>query len=83
MQKSNKSLQQPTRNKTFPESRRDRWKWFLPGPRSSLNPPGPPEKAKNLSFGTQNFTEKLGKNSLYSLLTPFLGGPPRGDGPAW
>ena len=59
----------------------DRWKWFLPASRSSLNPPGPSEKPKNLSFRTRIFTEKFGKFSLLALLIPFWGGPPRGDGP--
>ena len=54
----------------------DRWKWFLPASRSSLNPPGPPGKGKNLSFRTRKFTEKIRKNMLYSLLIPFWGDPP-------
>ena len=54
----------------------DRWKWFLPAPRSSLNPPGPSTKAKNLSFRTRNFREKFGKKSLLALLTPFFWDPP-------
>ena len=54
--------------------------------RSSLNPPGPPGKTKNLSFRTRNFREKFGEKSLLALLTPFLGTPPgrwTGDGPGW
>ena len=54
----------------------DRWKCFLPASRTSLNPPGPQEKAKNLSFRTRIFREKFGKISLLALLTPFLGTPP-------
>ena len=34
----------------------DRWKWFLPAARSSLNPPGCREKAKNLLFRARNCT---------------------------
>ena len=37
----------------------DRWKWFLQASRSSLNPPGPPGKANNLSFWTRLFTVKI------------------------
>ena len=40
----------------------DRWKCFLPASRSSLNPPEPREKAKNLSFRTRTFIYKLDKN---------------------
>ena len=51
----------------------DRWKWILPASRSSLNPPGPPEKNKNLSFRTRHFTKQIGEKLLYSLLIPFWG----------
>ena len=59
----------------------DRWRWFLPASRSSLNPPGPSGKAKNLSFNPRKIYRKIQKNFLISLINPFLGGPPRGDGP--
>ena len=59
----------------------DGWKWFLPASRTSLNPPGPSTKAKNLSFRTRNFRETNRENFLISLINPFLGGPPRRDGP--
>ena len=36
---------------------------------------------KKLSCWARNFTEKFWKKSLYFLFTPFLWGPPRGDGP--
>ena len=54
----------------------DRWKWFLPASRASLNPPGPSRKAKNLSFRTRQVPDKLANKSWYSLLTPFGGTPP-------
>ena len=54
----------------------DGWKWFLPASRSSLNPPGPPRKAKHVSFRTRFVREKFGEKSLLALLTPFLGTPP-------
>ena len=42
----------------------DRWKLFLPAPRSFLNPPGPLGKAKNLSFRARTFEETI-KGNLY------------------
>ena len=51
----------------------DRWKWFLPASRSSLNPPGPQEKAKNLSFRTRNFIYILETIPVISLLLPLKG----------
>ena len=48
---------------------------------SSLNPPGPSGKAKNLSFRTRNFREKIwGKKNLISRINPFWGDPPGRDG---
>ena len=52
----------------------DRWKWFLPPSGSSLNPRGPKEKNKNLSFRVRIFTEKFKTKSLFALYIPFLGG---------
>ena len=43
-------------------------------------PSSPPGKAKNLSFRTRMFREKIGEKSLYTLLIPFLG-PIRGEFP--
>ena len=65
----------------------DRWKWFLSAFRTSLTPPGPPGKAKSLSFRTQMFTnksEKIRKNSVSkSLITIcILCTPPHGGVPA-
>ena len=57
----------------------NRWKWFLPACPSSLNPPGPSKKAKNLSFRPRTFAEKFGKKSLLALYIPFLGGTPPGE----
>ena len=54
----------------------DRWKWFLSASRTFLNPPGPWEKAKNLSFRTRFLKENVEKQSLLALLAPFLGTPP-------
>ena len=63
----------------------DRWKWFLPASRSSLNPPGPPGKAKSLSFRTRNFREQIRKKNIIFLinlcLRALFWGTPRADGP--
>ena len=41
-----------------------------------------PGKAKNLNFRSRNFTENIEKHIIIIfLINPFLGGPPRGDGP--
>ena len=39
----------------------DRWKWLLPASRSSLNPPGPRGKAKNMFYRTRYFIEQMKK----------------------
>jgi hypothetical protein len=52
---------------------RYQWKCFLPASRSSLNPPGPREKANNLSFRTRHFIKKLETIIEMSLLIPLKG----------
>ena len=55
----------------------DRWKRFLPASRSSLNPPGPSGKAKNLSFRTRKFTENIMGKSEVGGVSQFVK-PPTG-----
>ena len=54
----------------------DRWKWFLPASRSSLNPPGPPGKAKKLSFRTRKCYRKIWIKIIIFIINPFFGDPP-------
>ena len=47
----------------------NRWKWFLPGSRSSLNSPRPREKAKHLCSRTRSFI-----NPVHPFKGPYQGG---------
>ena len=55
---------------TASERYQDRWKWFLQASRSSLNPPGPRGKAKNLFYRTRQFIEKIKKCIIILIITP-------------
>ena len=61
----------------------DRWKWFLPVSRSSLNPPGAwGKKSNNLSYRTRHVRKSKEHIIIFrSLLIPFKG-PIRGFFPS-
>ena len=45
------------------ERHQDRWKWFLPGPRGFLNPPGHREIVKNIYLSFRNRRENIRNTS--------------------